>query len=122
VKADGFEAEQIRNHGGKEVLPAVLLHVIEPAMPVYLAFDLGIPHGRREKVNYPLAIVDYIFNGNSIDGSNIVRLTARGGIESGLIQHHTPGVLAAVRYACAEGHLIRVCVIESLRDTTQWRY
>ena len=49
MEADGVQAEELLEHGGEQVLPGVLLHVIEAARPIDFARHLAVRRERRRQ-------------------------------------------------------------------------
>jgi hypothetical protein len=80
VDAHRLVAEQVGEHGGQEVLPRVLLHVVEPALPVDLTTD-GVADGaagerRGEHVRDALLFINDVRDGRPADGAEVERLAA----------------------------------------------
>jgi len=83
------------------MLAGVLLHVIEPAFPVNLAMDcFPFVQGRplyllTYNVHYcpVILLLEDVADGETAEGTLIVGLAARGGIETGLIQNQPQAIV-----------------------------
>jgi len=73
-----------REDGRKQVLAAVLLHVVEAALPIDPAFDfrpLGRFHRRRHNVCDALTFIHDVHHRHARNSARIVRLAPRGRIK-----------------------------------------
>ena len=80
MHAHRLAAEQVGEHGGQEVLPRVLLHVVEPALPVDLTAD-GVADGavgerRGEHVRDALLFINDVSDNGTADGAEVEGLAA----------------------------------------------
>jgi hypothetical protein len=97
MKGHGVQIAGFYERPGEHVLSRVLLHVIESTVPVDRAVDVPRRwrttfHGVQHRLALALLHID---DGEASDAANIRRLSARGGVEIGLVQVH--GMSAAVQ-------------------------
>ena len=81
VEGRRLPAESILGHGRQEVLPRVLLHVIEAARPVEAKCRRAPGHGAFEEVPDPVRRLLDVEDGDAREESPIGRLAAPFGIE-----------------------------------------
>ncbi len=115
MKTDGGHAAALDGDGGKQMLAAVLLHVIEAPHPIHAALNIFGEHWLGQGVNNALPLV--LFNAHdrhAVDGSQIVRLAPRSRVERRAVQDQTTAVVAAIQHARAELSEIGIAVIEPL--------
>ena len=86
VEADGVEVEPLFEDRGQQVLTAMLLHVIEAAVPIDGALDRLGRQGRGQAVGDAIVLVHHIDHRDSADGAGIERLPARTGVEGGAVE------------------------------------
>ena len=81
MDAHRVELEAIGEDRGEEMLPGVLLHVIEAARPVDdPAHQLQVARRwRREHVRDAIALVDDVGHGDAAQRAGVERLSAGGG-------------------------------------------
>ena len=78
MKTYGVQAEEFLEHGGEQMLPGVLLHVIEAARPIDFARHLAVRRERRRQtVRDALLLVHDVDHRHPGDGPHIERLSAR---------------------------------------------
>ena len=137
VKADGADAEQLVEGGRENVLAGVLLHVVEPALPVDGAMHhlsgfgvqgSGFDHMRDRSVLF----VDDIDDAQRGEAAGVEGLAAGGGIERGAVERDEQAVVAAIDAHDRRVKLpeIRVVVVEAVGHRvstipfswTGWRY
>ena len=75
------------------MLTGVLLHVIIAALPGYFTLDGGFGQRGSEDVDDGFTFVDYVENRNVVEGAEVMRLAAGGGIKSGLIEANTEKIV-----------------------------
>ena len=114
VKADGFQAEELLEDGGEQVLAGVLLHVVEAAGPVEGAVDGPVWSGSGEAVRDAVVLVDDFDNGDAGDGAGIEGLAAGGGVERGAVEVDGAAVVGAVEDTGGEFAEVGVGVVEAL--------
>ncbi len=101
------------------MLPGVLLHVIEAAHPVNLAFHLAVGGNRLgEHMDNPALLLDHLDDLAAPNSAEIMRLTTGRRIERALVEH---GTNTALQHTRAEGGVVRIGIVESLL-VTQSRY
>ena len=113
------DPEQVGEHSGQKMLSGMLLHVIESAGPIDRAFYFKRRNRRGENVNNSISLVYHIFEGNTVDRAAIVRLSAGRWIKGSAVEDQPASSLTGCRDIGAEGRLVRVRVIKSLRAVTQ---
>jgi len=86
VEADGMQSEVLREHRREQVLPGVLLHMIEAPVPIENAIDRPIRHRSRHPMRDTFALVDHLNNRDAPDRPGIERLPAGGGIKGRAIE------------------------------------
>jgi hypothetical protein len=72
----GAPPEQLCNHGREEMLPGMLLHMVESAGPVDLADYPGLLQRRCEQVSYPVSLIHHVDDGDPAQLPSIEWLTA----------------------------------------------
>src|SRR5258706_750134 len=99
------------------MLPGVLVNMIEPAPPGDPALYFRSLQGGSENVRDAIAVVvvDNLRDRDSVNGPEIVRLSARCWIKSGAVQVNAPAVGASVRDAGAKIGQIAIGVVEAFR-------
>src|SRR5215471_11716583 len=118
--------EALLKHCGQQMLPRVLLHVIEPARPVDAAFYLRIVWPSVDNVKDFFARVANVEDVRIADFAQIIRLPARRRIKSGAVEDKAPGISSdsrvqvrrkdfAIHDARGEFRLKCVVVIEPAR-------
>ncbi len=117
MEADGRRAVELDQHGRKQVLAAVLLHVVEAARPVDGASDFARRDRRVGDVRDALAFVDDLDHRRVSDGSRIERLAAGGRIECGAVQVDTASAVARFDHVSAELAQVGIGVIEAFGHT-----
>jgi hypothetical protein len=90
MKRDGRQTEAFEKHGGKEVLAAVLLHVIETAGPIEAGGNGTIAELGVNDVQNLIAIVANVKNGGLAEFAEVIRLAAGSRIKGGLIEQDAP--------------------------------
>ena len=113
MKANRLRLEQIDQHSRQQVLPAVLLHVIEAARPVDAASDFVASHRSGGDVRDPLVLLNHFEDRDAGNHTQVVRLAARGGIESGLIEIEAAAVRASLNDAPPELSEVAVVVVQA---------
>src|SRR5690606_5661485 len=116
MHAHGLEAVQLREHGGEQVLPGVLLHVVDARLPGDAALPpraRGQRHRFRQHVRDPVALVHHVHHAHAGQLARVVRLPAGGGVERGAIQVDAPSVCGHLRHVRVERAEVGVVVVES---------
>ena len=112
MKADGPGREQPLEGGRQQMLPGVLLHVIESPRPGNLAVhglpDADVRGQPRHDVQHPAVVrIDDVDDPDRAAAgdrqrSGVEGLTAGGGIEGGLIEPHGGTAVCARRHAAID--------------------
>ena len=113
VEADGVEVEPLFEDRGQQVLTAMLLHVIEAAIPIDGALDRLGRQGRGQEVGDAIVLVHHIDHRDSADGAGIEGLPARTGVEGGAVEVDGLGVRGAVDHARGEIAQVGIGVVEA---------
>jgi len=102
MEGDRWRLKFLPKDGRKQVLPRVLLHMVEPSLPVDLSLDMS-PRGKRfahEMPHCAVLVLLYLFHGNHQRCSvprkraqlpRIERLSAARRVEGGAVQRQLPG-------------------------------
>jgi len=126
VKRHSLIAANTLKRCGQDVLPRVLLHVIEPPVPIDAAAYRFAGGNFGKKVGNFVALIDDVEHGDSPQSAAIARLTARLRIERRAIQvysrpacvdagaNHASGKFLEIAVGCSKG----VWVF----DIKPWRY
>ena len=93
------------------MLPGVLLHVIEAAIPVDPSGDLADRRGAIQHVRNAIALIHYFLNGDAADMPEIVRLSAGGWIEGSTVEVNAR--TGAIDYPRVEFTQVRIRVIQA---------
>src|SRR4051812_12656422 len=112
-----LRAKQILEHGRKQMLSGVLLHVIEAARPVDLRGHLTSNFDRRrggEYVRDAVILIDDVDDVLPGQGAEVVKLSARCGIESGSVEVEPLSVLRTIHDPSGELGQVGIGVVESL--------
>src|ERR1041384_4679985 len=109
---------------GQDMLPGVLLHVVQTAIPIDSAVNTLCGNASFDNMDYLagfffLKTIDEVCINES---SEIIRLAARGRIKSGLIENDTDFVTdrSCFDYIRIELQKIRVVVIKTFRFHTRF--
>ena len=86
MKAHGGDFEQFFENRREQVLPGVLLHVIETAGPVDLRGNFDGCNRSIEDVRYAVFFIGHLDDVRAAQGAEIEGLAARGRIEGGAVQ------------------------------------
>src|SRR5215470_7525087 len=126
MERNGGPPEALLKHCGQQMLPRMLLHVVEPARPVDASLHIWIVRSAVDNVKDFFARVANIEHICIADFAQVVRLPAGRWIKSGAVEDKTPGVSRnsgahvrrqdlAIHDACGEFRLKCVVVIEPAR-------
>jgi hypothetical protein len=96
VKRNGNESKTLLKNGGQQMLASMLLHVIETAGPMDAAFNSAFWHGAVNHVNDAVFVFLNIEHIRVAQFAKVIRLSARGGIQQGLIKNDCPTRTKAV--------------------------
>src|ERR1700688_247225 len=77
-------------HRGQDVLPGMLLHMIEAPIPIDTSLHRTNFNGLVDNVDHFIFFVDYIHHTPISQSPSVVRLTAGGGIERSAIKLYAP--------------------------------
>jgi hypothetical protein len=77
-------------HRGQDVLPSVLLHVIEAPLPIDTSLHRGNFDGFVDNVDYFLFFIENFHNSRISKPPGIVRLPAGSWIKRGAIKFYAP--------------------------------
>jgi len=119
VETDGGDAEMLDEHRGKQVLSAVLLHVIEAAVPIDAAIDLIIFDRRRDQVRDGFPFIFDRHQRHAADRTCVMWLPTGSGIKRAALQINAASIIGAAGHPCAEFPQIGIGVIESLGHSHQ---
>jgi hypothetical protein len=92
----------------------MLLHVVEPALPVYAACHQITWHRRREKVSYSGPFIDDVEDRHAAQLARIEGLPAGGGVKRSPIEVDTPPVVESLHDGRFEFSEIGVVIIEAV--------
>ncbi len=90
MKRDGGQSEALLKNRGEEVLPGVLLHVVEAAVPIDAALDGSEFERTIEHVHDLVSFVAHVEDFCCSKEPQIMRLAARGWIEQRAVQYDAP--------------------------------
>ncbi len=90
MKRDGRQTEAFKKDGGKEVLAAVLLHVIETAGPIEAGRNGTLAELGVNDMQNLIAIVANVKNAGLAELAEVIRLAAGRRIKGGLIEQDAP--------------------------------
>src|ERR1700704_246506 len=90
MERDRRQSESLLKHGGEQMLPSVLLHVVEAARPVDAAVDIRTFRATVDNVNDFVAFVADVEDICISDLAQVVRLAAGGRVKSRTIQNQPP--------------------------------
>src|SRR5579872_2238061 len=113
MKAHGGDLEQLLQDRRQQMLPAMLLHVVEASGPVDLGVDFAGGDRRVEHVDHAVSLIDYLDDFRRADLSGIEGLPARGGIEGGAVQIYPPTVVPRFDHPGAKLLEVAVLIVES---------
>jgi len=60
VNASSLLPQLVREYRREQVLPRVLLHVIEPPCPIHSSYYPVVMERRREDMSHPVTLIDYV--------------------------------------------------------------
>ena len=106
--------EKLGDHRREEMLPGVLLHVIEAAIPIDPSRDSGRAEWGAEEMDDALAFVHHVQNRDVVDPTPVERLTTRSGIEGGAIEVDAGSFTALIDHIRIELAKVGVGVVQSL--------
>ena len=113
MEADGVQAEEFLEYGREQMLPGVLLHVVEAPRPIDLARHLAVRRERRrETVRNALLLIHHFDHRHPGDRPSIERLSARSRIKERAVQVHGAPVPGALHYARLKFAPVGIGVIE----------
>src|SRR5512147_2104692 len=95
------------------MLSAMLLHVVETALPVDLGADFAGRNRRVQDVGHALFLIDYLDDVRSAERTHIEGLAAGRGIERRSVQIYAPAVVAGFDHARAEFLEVAVPVVKT---------
>jgi methionine-R-sulfoxide reductase len=95
VNRDCRPAHKIGQYRGEQVLTGMLLHVVKPPGPVDLPINSIAGKRLGQDVRYTVSFVDHLGHLDATQLAGVEQLTARRGIERGLIEIHPPTVPAS---------------------------
>jgi hypothetical protein len=118
VKADRPGGQLALERRRQQVLPGVLLHVIEPAVPVDMPAHAAVLFERAidQMRDVAILVVEDVEHPGLVERPDVEGLPAGGGIKRRAIEHHFPLVVLALHFAHhgVELDQVRVCVIEAI--------
>ena len=74
----------------QQMLPGVLLHMIEAPGPVHLARHVSEPQRLFDNVHHPVPFVNHLAHRDSAEHPHVERLPARAGIKRRAVEIHPP--------------------------------
>jgi hypothetical protein len=96
------------------MLAGVLLHVVEPAVPVHHATCPLSRERAREEVRHPIPLVHHVHDGDAAEAAGIMGLAAGGGVEGGPIEVDPAAVVRARDDGGVEVAEVGVGIVEAV--------
>lgn len=115
MEADRRNAESVMQDGAEQMLPGVLLHMIEAARPIDDSDNGSRIDRRPEQVGDALVLINDIDYGNPVQDAGIEGLPTGAGIESSAVEVDAPSLVRGVDYLGLELAQVRVVVVEAHR-------
>src|SRR6476469_4692339 len=112
VDCNGGIPQRLRHNSGEQMLTGMLLHVVEPAVPVDPTDYPVFPEGSRKHMRDPRIFIENVENRYSAEFTRIEWLAAGGGVEPGAIQIDSGIVPGSLHNGRVELVKVRVCVIK----------
>src|SRR5581483_2456549 len=115
MKADRRRVKHLDQHGRKQVLAGMLLHVIEAAAAINPAEHFTFTDAVAQNVRDPLSLVDHFLHASATQLAGIEGLTARRRIKRRAVEINAFAVRARVHHASPEFGEVAVAVVQPLR-------
>ena len=123
MKGNRWQSVTLLKHRGKKMLPSVLLHMIETALPIDRSLHFSEAQFTVHEVQYQIVLIAHVQYLGLTDATEIVGLPSRSWVERRLVQLYLPCALWARRRtdrlggkafedSCRKGSNVRIVVVQ----------